>query len=375
MKRIKKITKKYYFYANNSLKQQMKYFLYLLVFFSIGSNAQQLSLQQANKLAALPLRCLQLEYPNKLNQMLKDSTEILRPRKLHPAFFGCFDWHSSVHGHWSLVYLINNFQDLAHNDSIINVLNQNLSVGNILKEIDYLNKKHENSFERTYGWNWILKLQLELESSSNQQLKTLSQNLLPLSDIIIARYKTFLPKLLYPIRNGTHTNTAFGLTFAWDYAKYKNNTDFQKIIIENATRLFINDKNSPLNWEPSGTDFLSPSMEEIAIMQRIMPEKKFLLWLKNFLPTVFDKNFNWNVAKVSDRTDGHLVHLDGLNFSRAWNFYALIAKYPKQFLHLKLLADRHFQYSLPTITDGNYEGEHWLASFALRAFEAKNNLK
>lgn len=338
-------------------------------------NAQQLNVEQANKLAALPLKCLWQEYPNKLNQLLADSTELLSPKKLHPAFYGCFDWHSSVHGHWSLVFLINNFENLESKNRIIEILKTNLSQDNIQKEIDYLNKKHENSFERTYGWAWVLKLQHELETSKNLDFQDLSKNLLPLSNLIIERYKTFLPKLLYAIRNGTHTNTAFGLTFAWDYAVYKNDFAFQKSIRDNANRLYTSDKNAQLYWEPSGTDFLSPSMEEIAIMQRVSTKPEFFVWIKKFLPQLLNKNFSWQIAKVSDRTDGHLVHLDGLNFSRAWNFYGLIAQYPTQFSHLKKLADNHFKYSLATITDGNYEGEHWLASFALHAFELKNNLK
>jgi hypothetical protein len=276
-----------------------------------------------------------------------------------------------VHGHWSLVYLLNNFPDLANKNEIIEKLKTNLSKENIQLEIDYFSKNHEKSFERTYGWNWLLKLQLELEISKEPFAKELAQNLKPLSDLIINRYGEFLPKLLYPVRAGTHNNTAFGLTFAWDYAVYSNNKEFQNLIIENAMRLFLSDENCPLNWEPSGTDFLSPCMEEIGIMSRILPEKEFLSWLKKFNKSISKKDFNWEVARVSDRTDGHLVHLDGLNFSRAWNFYHLIKLYPKQFNHLKPLAEKHLTFSLPSVVDGNYEGEHWLASFALRAFEEK----
>jgi len=335
--------------------------------------SQELSLQQANHLASLPMKCLQQQYPNKLSQMLIDSTELLSPKQLHPAFYGCFDWHSSVHGHWSLVYLLNKFPNLDKRDEIVSKLKVNLSTANIQNEIAYLNKNHEKSFERTYGWTWILKLQLELETSDQPFAEQLAQNLKPLSNIIIDRYIEFLPKLLYPIRAGTHPNTAFGLAFAWDYAVYSKNTAFQAGIHDNAIRLFQNDKGCPFNWEPSGTDFLSPCMEELGLMQRILPEKEFLKWLKDFAPELFNQKFNWEVAHVSDRTDGHLVHLDGLNFSRAWNLYHLIKQYPSQFYYLKPLADQHFKFSLPAIVDGNYEGEHWLASFALRAFEEKYN--
>jgi hypothetical protein len=348
----------------------MKYLIFLLLF-APTAFAQNLTLEQANRLAALPLRCLQNEYPNKLGQMLADSTEILSPKTLHPAFYGCFDWHSSVHGHWSLVYLLKHFPNLDRREEIIKKLEVNLSKENIQKEIDYLSKEHEKSFERTYGWNWVLKLQLELETSDAPFAVELAKNLRPLSDLIAQRYIEFLPKLLYPIRYGMHTNSAFGLTFTWDYAVYSKNIALQKSIRENAVRLFGKDKDYPFYWEPSGTDFLSPGLEEIAIMQRVLEPKAFLKWMKGFAKPLFDKDFKLEVAKVSDRADGYLVHLDGLNFSRAWNFYDLIRQYPKQFAHLKALADGHLFYSLPAIVDGNYMGEHWLATFALHAFEER----
>ncbi len=349
----------------------MNFIKYFLLFCFVYANAQQLSLEQANKLAALPLKCLDKQYPNKLNQMLLDSTEIASPKKLHPAFFGCFDWHSSVHGHWSLVYLLKNFPNLNYRQEIIKKLQINLSNENIEAEIAYLSKNHEKSFERTYGWNWILKLQLELDTFNEPFAQRLALNLQPLSNLIVNRYIDFLPKLLYPIRSGMHTNTAFGLTNAWDYAVFNKNIVLQNVIIENANRFFAKDVGCPFSWEPSGTDFLSPCFEEIAIMQRILPQKDFLPWLKKFAPLLFTKKFDLRPAQVSDRTDGHLVHLDGLNFSRAWNIYHLVRQFPKTFAHLVKIGNGHFEFSLPTLVDGNYEGEHWLATFALRAFEEK----
>lgn len=344
-----------------------------VLFFLVTSIAfsQNLTIDEANHLASLPVKCLQQEYPNKLNQLLLNETELLSPKVLHPAFYGCFDWHSSVHGHWSLVYLLSNFENLKDKELIIEKLQINLSKENIAQEMLYFEKTHEKSFERTYGWNWLLKLQHELEISNDSYAKELADNLRPLTNLIIKRYIEFLPKLLYPIRVGTHSNTAFGLTNAWDYAVFSKNIPLQNSIKENAKRMFLNDENCPFNWEPSGTDFLSPCMEEVAIMQRILPEKEFLSWVKKFAPQLFSEKWKWEVAKVSDRTDGHLVHLDGLNFSRAWNLYDLIQHYPKEFSHLKSMANTHLSFSLPSIVDGNYEGEHWLASFALRAFEAK----
>ncbi|WP_338408282.1 DUF2891 domain-containing protein [uncultured Flavobacterium sp.] len=349
----------------------MNYLKYFFLLISITSFSQELTIEQANHLASLPIKCLQQEYPNKLGQMLIDSTEIQSPKKLHPAFYGCFDWHSSVHGHWSLVYLLKRFPNIEKKEEIIAKLKINLSKENIKKEIEYLSKDHEKSFERTYGWAWVLKLQLELENYNEPFAQELAQNLKPLSNLFVQRYSEFLPKLLYPIRAGTHANTAFGLSFALDYAIFSKDLSSEKLIKENAIRLYQKDQNCPFNWEPSGTDFLSPCMEEMGLMQGVLPQKEFFAWLKKFAPQLFDKKFAWEVAKVSDRTDGHLVHLDGLNFSRAWNMYHLINLYPKEFSHLKLLADTHFNFSLPSIVDGNYEGEHWLASFALRTFEEK----
>jgi hypothetical protein len=325
----------------------------------------------ANNLSKLPLKCLQKEYPNKLNQLLNDSSELLSPIQLHPAFYGCFDWHSSVHGHWSLVYLLNKFPTLEDRNEIIKKLEINLSQANIQSEIDYLNKKHEKSFERTYGWAWLLKLQLELEKSDQEYAHKLAENLRPLSNLIIERYIEFLPKLVYPQRVGTHSNTAFGLSLAYEYAQFSQNDSLMKCIQFHSKRFFANDINCPFSWEPSGTDFLSPCMEELHLMHQILPKATFISWCKKFAKPLFDKSFNWETAKVSDREDGHLVHLDGLNFSRAWCFYSLAKAYPKEFGHLKSMADLHFNYSIKAITDGNYEGEHWLASFALHALEMK----
>ncbi len=348
----------------------MKFIVAFLLTCSV-TFSQHLSLPQAHHLASLPLKCLQQEYPNKLNQLLLDGADLQNPKALHPTFYGCFDWHSSVHGHWSLVYLLNHFPDLENRAIIIEKLTANLSQENIQQEMAYFLKPHEKAFERTYGWNWLLKLQLELEQSKQAFAPTLAANLNPLSQLIMQRYQDFLPKLVYPIRVGTHANTAFGLSNAWDYAVFSKNEALQKVIRETALRLFSKDANCPFDWEPSGTDFLSPCMEELGLMQRILPEKEFMVWVKKFAPQLISKKWTLAVARVSDRTDGHLVHLDGLNFSRAWNLYYLANQYPKTFAHLKPIADVHFKFSLPSIVDGNYEGEHWLASFALRAFEEK----
>ena len=330
-----------------------------------------LTIEQANHLASLPLKCINKEYPNKLNQVLDNEHDLGSPKELHPAFYGCFDWHSSVHGHWVLVKLLNDFPEIANKDSMLLKLQNSLSKENIQKEIDYFNKKQENSFERTYGWAWLLKLQQELSQSPKPELQELAKNLTPFSKLLVEKYIAFLPKLNYPIRVGTHNNTGFGMSFAYDYAKFSNDENLTLSIEKNAIRLFKKDKQCPLNWEPNGTDFLSPCLEELNIMRRILPKNEFLVWSRAFLPQLENKNFSWEVGKVSDPTDGHLVHLNGLNFSRAWVLYGLSKQFPSKYKHLTLLADKHLRYSLPSVVDGNYEGEHWLASFALYALSEK----
>lgn len=327
----------------------------------------QLDLSEANRLAVLPLKCMQTEYPNKTSQVLGEEKDLGSPKELHPAFYGCFDWHSSVHGHWALVKLLKIFPNLTDRDFIIGKLKENISKENIQGEIEYFNRKQEYSYERMYGWTWLLKLQEELDSWNTPEGKELAQNLQPLTDLIVSRYIEFLPKLLYPIRVGTHNNSAFGMSFAYDYAISAGHESLKSTIEATARRLYLNDKNGPIAWEPDGFDFLSPCLEEVTLMQRILPDGEFLKWLEVFLPQLKSKNFSMEVAKVSDRTDGHLVHLDGLNFSRAWVFFRLAKEFPKEYGHLRAEADKHLAYSLPSIVDGNYEGEHWLGSFALYA--------
>ncbi|QCX53965.1 DUF2891 domain-containing protein [Elizabethkingia sp. JS20170427COW] len=348
----------------------------LAVFAStLGAQNLNLDLQQANRLASLPAKCLQNEYPNKTGQVLENALQLGTPKELHPAFYGCFDWHSSVHGHWSLVKLLKDFPQLANREAIILQLQQNLSKENIQKEILYFNRKQEYSYERMYGWTWLMKLQQELDTWDTLQAKQLAQNLQPLTDILVKRTLEFLPKLNYPLRVGMHSNTAFGLSFIYDYGKHSQNKALVSEIENIARRLYYHDQKCPIQWEPGGFDFLSPCLEELTLMQRILPEKEFLSWADDFLPQLKNKKFQLEVAKVSDREDGHLVHLDGFNFSRAWVFYRLAKAFPKKYGHLSKEADKYLAYSLPSITDGSYEGEHWLASFALYALSQRETVK
>ena len=332
----------------------------------------KLTLSQAERLSSLPLKCIQQEYPNKLGQVLNESTDIKSPKQLHPAFYGCFDWHSAVHGHWLMVRLLKEYPTLKNNISIRKKLNHQLTKENILQEVAFFKTKLNGSFERTYGWAWILKLHQELLSWEDQEAKKWAKNLEPLSHLLVEKYIEFLPKLHYPIRTGDHINTAFGLAFAHDYSVFTKNDTFRKSIEKRSKEFYLGDKNTPLSYEPSGYDFLSPSMEEMDLMRRILPKSDFILWIKKFIPQILNPNFEWEVGIVTDRSDGKLVHLDGLNFSRAWCLYNL-GHYDVRYKHLLKLADKHLSYSLPSIIDGDYMGEHWLATFALSAMLARES--
>ena len=332
---------------------------------------ENLSLEQASRLAALPLACLQTVYPNKLGQTLGSKEDMGEPHNLHPAFYGCFDWHSAVHAHWSLVNLLKTYPELKEADEIRDKLQNNISAANIKAEVDYLKRSVESTFERTYGWAWLLKLAEELHGWDDPLGRELEKNLQPLTDLIVERYKAFLPKLVYPIRVGEHTNTAFGMAFAWDYAISLGEDSLQQIIQERARDFYAADIDCPMLWEPSGFDFLSPCLEEIDLMRRVLEEDGFHLWMEGFAPQLLQENFTLDFARVSDRTDGKLVHLDGLNFSRAWVFYGLAHQYPA-YKHLLPIADAHVAHSLPNLVGDAYEGGHWLGTFALYAVQLSN---
>ena len=212
----------------------------------------------------------------------------------------------------------------------------------------------------------MLKLAEELHTWDDPLARKLETNLQPLTDLIAERFKEFLPKLHYPIRVGEHSNTAFGMAFAYDYAVVVNDKALKKLIEKRAKDFYLNDSNCPITWEPSGFDFLSPCLEEMDIMRRVLPQEEFKTWMNDFLPQLKNINYDLAVGEVSDRTDGKLVHLEGVNFSRSWCLYGLANQYP-EYRHLKNIANKHMQYSLPNIVGDSYEGGHWLGSFAIYA--------
>jgi hypothetical protein len=332
----------------------------------MGQNEKiRLDNESINKLYKFAFDCIDREYPNKPGGVLGDDSYLSPPRIIHPAFYGCFDWHSSVHGHWALVTILKESPQFPGAPAIIAKLKKNITKENILKEVEYLKDPNNTDFERTYGWAWLLKLDEALREWNNTAAPALHEALLPLVNLISDRYKEFLGKLNYPIRVGEHTNTAFGLSFAYDYAA-KYDKELADVIKNKAIILFQGDKNSPLTWEPGAFDFLSPSLQEASLMMKIMERKRFEKWFSSFMPG-FEKAPEkfLKVAVVSDRSDGKLAHLDGLNFSRAWCLYEM-GHMLKNSKMIKL-ADEHLHYSYTRMESGEYAGAHWLASFALYA--------
>ncbi|GAB3035109.1 DUF2891 domain-containing protein [Bowmanella dokdonensis] len=342
--------------------------------FTATAATPKLTLEEANRLAAMPLHCLQVEYPNKLNQVLADAQYLKGPKILHPAFYGCFDWHSSVHGHWMLVNLLRHFPDLTDQQAIRQALQQTMTEENIQAEVAYFHMPQNGTYERTYGWAWLLKLAEELHLWDDPLARQLEQNLQPLTSLMVSKYLEFLPKLIYPIRTGEHPNTGFGLSLAYDYASTTGHQPLKDMIAQRAKDWFANDKACPLGWEPNGFDFLSPCLQELDAMRKVLDKKAFETWLEDFLPQLAEKDFSLDPARVSDRSDGKLVHLDGLNFSRAWVLYGLVGDFPEKYAHLQAIADEHVRYSLPSIVDDNYEGTHWLGSFAVYALQQARQL-
>jgi hypothetical protein len=355
-----------------------KYFIPALLFvclaqLSFGSDSLYvkrngqiiLTLQGASHFAKLPLKCAEKEWPYKTGVTFSDSALVTAPKNYHPAFFGCFDWHSSVHGHWMLARLLKTFPNLPEAGTIRQLFNRHFTEANIHQELLIFKNKENKGFERTYGWAWLLQLQDELLQWNDADAKNWSAALQPLASSLSKSTVDYLGKLIYPIRIGEHSNLAFGLSMMYDYALHQNDTALSNAIRNASMRFYSADKNCPFTWEPGGNDFLSPCLEEADLMRKILTPKQFTPWLKNFMPDLFNPNFKIATGKVTDRTDGKLVHLDGLNLSRAWCLKGIAAVINNN--HVTVLANEHLEAALPQVASGDYAGEHWLASFAVYA--------
>jgi hypothetical protein len=326
--------------------------------------------EQASAFARLALKGLQKEYPNKPADVLNSGKDVRPTREAHPAFYGCFDWHSSVHGHWLLVRLLRLFPDLPEAKQARAVLREHLTAKNLKAEADSFARPNAQSFERPYGWAWLLKLAEELHGWDDADGREWSKNLRPLVDVLVARSLAFFPKQTYPIRSGVHPNTAFGLAFAHDYARAVGNKKLRELVEERSRTYYGKDAGAPAAWEPDGADFFSPSLMEADLMRRVLPPAEFRAWFRRYLPGLAkgEPKSLLTPAQVTDRRDPQLVHLDGLNLSRAWCMRSVAAALPKEGPVRKALAEsaaRHAEAALPHVASGDYAGEHWLASFAV----------
>ena len=324
----------------------------------------------AAQLARIALDGIVREYPVYSGHVVLHAADGRRNRALHPAFYGCFDWHSAVHSHWLLARLLRLLPALGEAALIRSALSDHLTEANLRAEANYFAEGGRSGFERPYGWAWLLKLAEELCDWDNPDARHWSAAVAPLADLIAERYLDYLPRLTYPIRSGAHSNTAFALAFALDYAQASAHTSLRDGLVARSFQYYGADKDGPARWEPSGGDFLSPCLAEADLMRRVLPQADFASWLADFLPNLGEGGpvQLLTPAIVSDRSDGQIVHLDGLNLSRAWCLWGVaqaLAPDDRRHSVLHEAAERHAQAGLGGIGSGDYMGEHWLGSFAL----------
>lgn len=328
----------------------------------------------ADRFSALALTCVHQEFPNKISRTTNTAEEIGRPKDIFPTFYGCFDWHSSVHGHWLLVRLLRvGPEDAAWRDEAIAKLSQSFSEQNMAGEVANFARPARGSWERPYGVAWYLQLTAELrewvKEDDDPQAKAWLSNLKPLERDIADSLKSWLPKLAYPIRLGTHNQSAFAFGLMLDWARVAEDEEMERLIIEKSLAFHKDDVNCPLAYEPSGEDFLSPCLMEADLMRRILSEAEFSQWLSTFMPTIpTNGSGDWLAPGiVKDASDGKLVHLDGVNSSRAWNLYNIARALPEgdaRKASLVAAAKIHADTGVAAVSDEHYSGSHWLASFA-----------
>jgi hypothetical protein len=330
---------------------------------------ETLPAETATRLADLALACVHKEYPNKIAHVMDSDADVQPPRTLTPAFYGCYDWHSAVHGHWLLVRLTRLHPQAPFAARAREALAKSLTADAIATEAAYLGRKGRETFERPYGLAWLLALAQELREWDDPQARAWAAALAPLERAAVARLREWLPKLAYPIREGEHNQTAFAFGLALDWARATGNREVEELVVARTRALYAADRDCPLGYEPSGQDFLSPCLGEADLMRRVLPPEEFAAWLKTFLPRIPRKgSTEWlAVGVVTDRTDGKLVHLDGLNLSRAWMLEGIASGLPEndpRLPSLRAAAARHRSAGLASITGADYAGGHWLGTFA-----------
>ncbi|MEO0872744.1 MAG: DUF2891 domain-containing protein [Pseudomonadota bacterium] len=322
-----------------------------------------------DRFAILALDCVHREYPNKISHVLNSDQDSKTPSELTPAFYGCFDWHSSVHGHWLLTRILTTQPGGVYEDEIRAKLATSFTPEKLAGELAYYTTEGRGSFERPYGIAWYLQLVAELEESDDPQLTEWRETLRPLEDAIVVQIMDWLPKLAYPVRLGTHNQTAFAFGLMLDYARTTGNSQLEAALVEKSLSFHKGDVNCPLAYEPSGEDFLSPCLMEADLMRRVMGPQEFAGWLSAFLPQIpSDGSADWlEPGVVRDASDGKLVHLDGVNLSRAWALEGIASALPDGDARIEALlatANVHTQTGIAAISDEHYSGSHWLASFA-----------
>ena len=372
----------------------MKKFASLLVLTllpQLGLSQQLMSADELQRLVAMPLKNIFVEYPNKTSHIQLDSTELgLSPRDLHPAFYGSFDWHSSVHSHWMLVEVLATQPQLGLRREIIAALDAHLTAEKMRGEAAYFDRKLAGTYERTYGWAWLLQLSRQLhlltrseDAELRDKAKGWSQAVDILADKIVAKWKAYLPKMTYPNRIGTHSNSAFALGFALDYARERGDRDFETALVAKARELYLGDKRIPAHLEPNATDFISPALMTADLMTRVLEPREYRRWLSRyFTPEGLDRLCQPLV--ISDLTDYTIVHLVGLSFTRAWSMARISGSLPKghplkaRFARvasemyaerLERMAPTFYRQGMEQIFASGYGGDHWLASFARYADE------
>jgi len=337
---------------------------------SVAGETPRLDEATAARFAALALKCVHREYPNKIAHVLASDADVLPPRELTPVFCGCFDWHSAVHGHWLLVRLARLFPDAPFAVDAARAVSRNLTAEKISAEVGYLSAKDRASFERPYGLAWLLQLAAELREWDDPRAVEWLDALSPLEELAMARLGSWLPKLSHPVRSGEHSQTAFALALALDWARASGDRRAEELIEERIGDFFLRDRDAPLSYEPSGEDFLSPCLAEADLVRRILAPAEYAAWLESFLPVIpRDGAGDWlDPGVVTDPADGKLVHLDGLNLSRAWMLEGIASGLPasdSRIPALRAAASAHAESGLRAVTGEHYEGGHWLASFAV----------
>ena len=326
--------------------------------------------QLASKFASLALAHVRREYPNKLDHVMNGPDDVRSPRELHPIFFGSFDWHSNVHGYWLLATLTRLVPELPERAKIRALFDEQVTTEKVAAEVAYLGQSSRGTFERPYGWAWLLMLQAELDRHKSAEARGWATTFRPLATEFANRFKEFLPKATYPIRVGTHFNTAFAIALATEYAEVARDDEFATLLRDSAVRWYGNDVDCQA-WEPSGDDFLSSALIEAECMRRVLPGEEWRAWFDRFLPRIGQREPRtlFMPAKVSDRSDGKIGHLDGLNLTRAWCWRRAASMWESgdpRCAIARATADEHAAVSLPHVA-GDYAGEHWLATFALLA--------